>query len=63
MQDVWTKGILKEAWGFHPEPGNTHVLLCGNPAMIETMEEILQREGFSEHSKKSPGQYHLERYW
>jgi len=63
VQDVWTEGVLKEAWDFHPKPEDTHVLLCGNPAMIETMEEILQREGFSEHSKKSPGQYHLERYW
>ena len=31
--------------------------------MIEAMEKILQEDGFSEHTRKSPGQYHLERYW
>ena len=63
VQNVWTEGILDEAWGFHPTPADTHVLLCGNPAMIEEMEVILQQEGFAEHKRRSPGQYHLERYW
>lgn len=63
VQHVWQKGKLEELWGFKPTPENTHVFLCGNPMMIETMEGILQGEGFSEHTKKNPGTYHLERYW
>ncbi|MBN1587691.1 MAG: ferredoxin--NADP reductase [Candidatus Omnitrophica bacterium] len=63
VQEVWASGALKKAWGFHPAPKDTHVFLCGNPGMIETMEGILQAEGFAEHTRKSPGQYHAEKYW
>jgi ferredoxin--NADP+ reductase len=63
VQELWTGGVIDQAWGFHPTPADTHVLLCGNPAMIETMERILQAEGFAENKPRSPGQYHLERYW
>ena len=63
VQDLWTRGDLDEAWSFHPEPHNTHFFLCGNPNMIETMLALLASEGFREHSKKTPGEVHLERYW
>ena len=63
VQDLWTGGDVDEAWGFHPEPHNTHFFLCGNPKMVETTSELLAKDGFREHSKKSPGEVHLERYW
>jgi ferredoxin/flavodoxin---NADP+ reductase len=63
VQDVWTAGWLDKAWGVHPTPEDTHVLMCGNPAMIESMEVLLQAEGFTEHSRRNAGTYHLERYW
>jgi ferredoxin/flavodoxin---NADP+ reductase len=63
VQDVWSGGALDQAWGSHPSPADTHVLLCGNPMMIEAMERILRQEGFAEHTPRSPGQYHLERFW
>ncbi|MDC0358132.1 ferredoxin--NADP reductase [Oligoflexia bacterium] len=63
VQDVWRRGTLDKAWGFHPSPENTHVFLCGNPLMIEAMEDLLQAEEFNEHKRKDPGTYHLERYW
>lgn len=63
VQEVWTRGVIDHAWGFHPTPADTHVLLCGNPGMIETMEGLLQGEGFTEHTPRQAGQYHLERYW
>ncbi len=62
-QDLWTRGILETQWGCRPAAGNTHVFLCGNPAMIDTMLELLARENFREHTRKEPGQVHLERYW
>ena len=49
--------------GRAPDPERTHVLLCGNPAMIETMMGILEAEGFTEHTNKQPGQIHVEKYW
>ncbi len=40
-----------------------HVFLCGNPAMIDDMERLLLASGFTVHSKKNPGNLHLEKYW
>ena len=62
VQDLWTKGVVAQAWGFQPTPANTHVFLCGNPAMIESMRELLFKEGFREHSPKEPGEIHVEKF-
>lgn len=63
VQDLWDSGDLEAAWGFQPTAEDTHVFLCGNPAMIESMSTVLTAEGFREHSKKQPGEIHVERYW
>jgi ferredoxin/flavodoxin---NADP+ reductase len=42
---------------------NTHVYLCGNPAMVTELESLLLEKGFTEHNKRSPGNLHLEKYW
>ncbi len=63
IQDLWKKGIIQKKAGLDPNPDNTHFFLCGNPSMIDEMSQLLQEEGYKEHSKKSPGQIHLERYW
>lgn len=44
-------------------PETHHVLLCGNPAMIDSVEKILVPQGFLVHSKKQPGTLHFEKYW
>lgn len=44
-----------------PEQG--HVFLCGNPEMIEEGERVLSSRGFTVHSKKTPGNLHVEKYW
>ena len=44
-------------------PSCDHVFLCGNPAMIEDLERSLTEQGFVLHSKKSPGNLHVEKYW
>ena len=36
---------------------------CGNPAMIEMMLRILADEGYREHTWRTPGQIHVEKYW
>ena len=63
VQDLWGDGSIERAWGVRPAPDNTHIFLCGSPQMIETAVDMLQAEGFREHSKKEPGQIHVERYW
>lgn len=44
-------------------PTSDHIFLCGNPAMIEELEARLLEGGFALHSKKSPGNLHVEKYW
>jgi ferredoxin--NADP+ reductase len=62
VQDLWKQGVVRQAWGFEPTPENTDIFLCGNPAMIEEMIEILAPHGFREHSRHTPGEIHVERY-
>lgn len=63
IQDAWRRGVVARAWGFSPTPANAHVLLCGNPDMIENMVAVLGGEGFREHTREQPGEIHVERYW
>jgi ferredoxin--NADP+ reductase len=63
LQALWQSGTLAEEWGFAPSPETTDVFICGNPAMVDDMVEILEGEGFTEHTRKVKGQVHVERYW
>ncbi len=63
VQDVWQTRDLEAMWETKLTPANTHVFMCGNPAMIDEMEVWLQSRGLKEHKKKDPGQVHLEPYW
>ncbi len=63
VQDLWDQDLVEMAMGTKPTPNNTHVLLCGNPGMIEGMIERLATEGFVEGTRKEPGQIHAEKYW
>jgi len=63
LQDFWATRPLRKAWGFEPTPADTDFFLCGNPSMVEAMQKILEGEGFTEHTKKTPGQVHFEKYW
>ncbi len=56
-------GALESAAGFQLQADNSSVLLCGNPAMLDSMEELLGQRGMKRHRSKSPGQIVLERYW
>ena len=62
-QELWRAGVVEQQWKFAPNPGNTHIFLCGAPGMIESMVEILNNEGYKEHKKRDPGQTHVERFW
>lgn len=63
VQDLWDRGLVAAAMGREPTPDNTHILLCGNPGMIEGMIERLGHEGFVEHTRKQQGQIHAEKFW
>ena len=63
VQDLWDRGLVEAAIGTKATPENTHVLLCGNPGMIEGMIGRLGQDGFTEGTKAEPGQIHAEKYW
>lgn len=56
-------GELEKCAGCQIKPDNTAIMLCGNPAMLDEMEEKLGVCGLEKHRSKSPGQIVLERYW
>lgn len=62
IQDMWKEKIIEKQIGYTPTPENTHIFLCGNPKMINTMVELLSEDGFTEHSKRNPGQIHIEKF-
>lgn len=61
--DLWESRELDTEWGERPSPDNARIFLCGNPAMIDDMMELLAGDGFTEHSRKKPGSIYVERYW
>ena len=76
LQDLFTSGRLAEAAGVEFSPSNTHIFLCGNPAMIgyvppggpplgkPGMLPILREAGFSdENDAHGPGTIRFEKYW
>ncbi len=60
VQDMWEAGVIADKWGVKPTPDNTHIFLCGNPKMVKSMFEMLDKDGFKEHKRKEPGQIHVE---
>lgn len=76
LQDLFSSGKLAEAAGDPLSASNTHVFLCGNPAMIgyvppgaqppdrPGMLPILRDAGFTDESDSSgPGTIRFEKYW
>jgi ferredoxin--NADP+ reductase len=55
---------FRARFGFDLDPTNTHVFLCGNPAMIDQCEGELTQLGFVVKDRQHPdGNLHFERYW
>lgn len=63
IPQVLESGELEAAGGCEITRDDSAVLLCGNPAMLDEMEEKLGKRGMVKHRRKEPGQIVLERYW
>jgi len=63
VTDILFSDVYKQHTGSLLTPEQCQVFLCGNPEMIDTAEKLLCDNGFQLHSKKNPGNIHLERYW
>lgn len=63
VQQVFDADTYERAVRAPLDPSRCHVFLCGNPAMIDDMEQLLARLGFVRHRRREPGNLHFERYW
>jgi ferredoxin/flavodoxin---NADP+ reductase len=44
-------------------PETAHVMLCGNPAMIDEVVALLGERGMKRHRQRAPGHITTEKYW
>lgn len=63
VQQVLKPATYERLIGVPLDPAECHVMLCGNPAMIDSVEALLQNQGFRTHTPDKPGNIHFERYW
>ena len=79
IQDLFEKNLLEKQLNWKPDSKNTHIFLCGNPAMIghpkkdesgnkiyptpKGMVEILEERGFVVDTATQKGNIHFESYW
>lgn len=63
VQDVLFTNLYPQRVGAPLSPEQCHVLLCGNPEMVEAVESELVARGFRKHMRREPGNVHKEAYW
>jgi ferredoxin--NADP+ reductase len=56
-------GSLERAAGTSIDANRTHVMLCGNPEMVEEMISLLAARGLKKHRVRNPGHITVEKYW
>jgi ferredoxin--NADP+ reductase len=62
ITDLITAGVLEGKVGAPIAHDSSHVMLCGNSAMIKDAKSILEGRGLVRHRRNAPGQYTTEQY-
>lgn len=62
ITDLLTSGALESRVGARIDPESSHVMLCGNSAMIKDAKAILESRGLARHKRHAPGHYTTEQY-
>ncbi|MGQ9831429.1 MAG: ferredoxin--NADP reductase [Thermochromatium sp.] len=62
ITDLLTSGELERHIGLTITPETSHVMLCGNSAMIKDAKAILEARGLVRHRRQAPGHYTTEQY-
>jgi ferredoxin--NADP+ reductase len=55
-------GRLEKAAGL-PLDERSHVMLCGNPAMLKDAQTALMERGLRKHRRRNPGHISVESFW
>ena len=56
-------GSLEKKMNTKLDPADTHLMLCGNPAMLKDTQEALKDRGFKRNRRRDPGHITTENYW
>ena len=56
-------GELEKRAGLTMDPKDTHIMLCGNPAMLKDAQEVMKERGFKRNRRREPGHITTENYW
>jgi ferredoxin--NADP+ reductase len=62
ITDLLTSGALEERAGAPIDKMSSHVMLCGNAAMIRDVKTRLEARGLTRHRRHAPGHYSTEQY-
>lgn len=63
IEEMLEKQVLQNDAKIELDPDSTHVFLCGNPNMIESVSSWLgENYNYSKHTRKSPGALHVEEF-
>jgi ferredoxin--NADP+ reductase len=63
VQQLLDPQELRRLTGIVLAPESCHVLLCGNPAMVDETRALLERRGFAPDTDERLGGLRFERYW
>jgi len=56
-------GSLEFRAGLALAAENSHIMLCGNPAMVDDTQKALAARGMRRHRRREPGHVTVETYW
>lgn len=56
-------GLLEARAAIRLQPESSHVMLCGNSAMITEVSALLEQRGMRRHRKREPGHVSTEKYY
>lgn len=63
IPDRISDGTLEQRAQAKLSPADSHVMLCGNPGMIDGTVSALQEREMTKHRRRRPGHISFEKYW
>ena len=63
LPQLVASGLLEQSAGLQLSALDSHVLLCGNPDMLNEVQAVLGERGMQKHRPRKPGHITFESYW
>ena len=62
MTESLEQGSFEKRTGFTINENDSHIMMCGNSAMISSVSECLEKRGLRKHRRREPGHITTEKY-